>query len=104
MKPVSSNSSPVVPLSQYEGLKPFDIFMTWCACMAHFSNTGYDYFKYCGKIGVTEAKFQVRKDRVQFYRGMRIMKNRGVEERAIPYVIAYQFMYKPFVRMDMLEI
>jgi len=46
----------------------FDAYRTYLAMKNHFSQKGYDYFKYNGKVNVGQSSFETRRDKYQFHK------------------------------------
>lgn len=55
-------------LSKNFMMTPFDAYRTYLAIKQHFSQKGYDFFKYNGKVNAREGSFDTRKDKYQFYK------------------------------------
>lgn len=49
-------------------VRAYDIFKLYQALKLHFSTASYDYFKYHGKVNISEEKFLTRRDKYFFYR------------------------------------
>jgi hypothetical protein len=49
-------------------MTPFEAFKLYTAIKNHFTTQSYDYFKYNGKVRVTEHSFETRKDKYMFYK------------------------------------
>lgn len=49
-------------------MTPFEAFKLYTAIKQHFSTDSYDFFKYNGKIKVSEHTFETRKDKYMFYK------------------------------------
>lgn len=49
-------------------MTPFEAYKLYTAIKNHFTLDSYDYFKYNGKVRVTENSFEVRKDKYMFYK------------------------------------
>ena len=49
-------------------VEPFEVYQKYLALRNHFSQEGYDYFKYNGKVRAKVSSFDVRKDKHFFYR------------------------------------
>ena len=49
-------------------MNAFDAYKMYLALKQHFSQKGYDYVKYRGKVNATESSFQVRRDKYQFHK------------------------------------
>lgn len=49
-------------------VEPFEVYQKYLALRNHFSQEGYDYFKYNGKVRAQKTSFDVRKDKHFFYR------------------------------------
>lgn len=49
-------------------MTPFESYKLYTAIKNHFTLESYDYFKYNGKVRVTEHSFEVRKDKYMFYK------------------------------------
>jgi len=49
-------------------MTPFEAFKMYCAVKNHFTTINYDYFKYNGKLNVSQNSFEVRKDKYMFYK------------------------------------
>lgn len=49
-------------------MSPFEAYRTYLAIKQHFTQKGYDYFKYNGKVNVREDNFDTRRDKYQFYK------------------------------------
>lgn len=52
----------------------FEAYQTYLAVKNHFSSKGYDFFKYNGKMKVSETKFQSRRDRFSFEKAAKRFK------------------------------
>lgn len=55
-------------LSKNYMMSPFEAYRTYLALKQHFTQKGYDYFKYNGKVNVRADNFDTRKDKYQFYK------------------------------------
>lgn len=49
-------------------MTPFQAFKLYTALKNHFTTDSYDYFKYGGKLRVSETTFETRKDKYMFYK------------------------------------
>jgi hypothetical protein len=49
-------------------MTPFDAFKLYIAIKQHFSTPSYDYFKYHGKVRVSQTTFDTRRDKYMFYK------------------------------------
>ena len=49
-------------------MTPFEAFKLYTAIKNHFTVDSYDFFKYNGKVRVTEISFETRKDKYMFYK------------------------------------
>jgi hypothetical protein len=49
-------------------MQPFEAYRTYLAMKNHFSQKGYDYFKYQGKVNVGQSSFDTRKDKYLFHK------------------------------------
>lgn len=49
-------------------MSPFEAYRTYLAIKQHFTQKGYDYFKYHGKVNVNQSNFETRRDKYQFYK------------------------------------
>ena len=49
-------------------MTPFEAFKLYTAIKNHFSTESYDFFKYHGKVRVSENTFDTRKDKYMFYK------------------------------------
>ena len=47
-------------------MTPFEAYCEYVSLKNHFTQSGYDYFKYNGKTRLKPATFQKRKDRIFF--------------------------------------
>ncbi len=47
-------------------MNAYEVYKMYVALKLHFTSDTYDYFKFNGKVKVTESKFNVRKDRYFF--------------------------------------
>lgn len=56
-----------------ESMSGFDCYKTWSAVSAHFKRD-YDFFKYNGKIRVSETSYNTRKDKYFFEKASRKFK------------------------------
>ena len=54
-------------MSLYDKQKAYEIYKYYIALKQHF-NSNYDYFKYNGKVNVSEMSFENRKDKFFFYK------------------------------------
>lgn len=59
-------------MSEY--MSAFDTYRTYLAMNQHFTRKSYDYFKYNGKVKVSENTFLARKDRYFFEKASRKFK------------------------------
>lgn len=59
-------------MSEY--MSAFDTYRTYLAMNQHFTRKSYDYFKYNGKVKVSETTFLARKDRYFFEKASRKFK------------------------------
>jgi len=49
-------------------MQPYEAYTTYLALKMHFTQDGYDYFKYNGKVRVNPRSFDTRKDKFYFYK------------------------------------
>jgi hypothetical protein len=49
-------------------MNPFEAYMKYLAMKQHFTQKGYDYFKYNGKTNASVASFETRKDKYFFHK------------------------------------
>jgi hypothetical protein len=49
-------------------MNPFEAYMKYLAMKQHFTQKGYDYFKYNGKTNASVSTFDTRKDKYYFYK------------------------------------
>ena len=49
-------------------MAPFEAYKLYLAVKRHFTTPTYDYFKYNGKIKVSQDSFESRKDKYMFYK------------------------------------
>lgn len=49
-------------------MTPFEAFKLYTAIKNHFTTDSYDFFKYNGKVKVSEHTFETRKDKYMFYK------------------------------------
>lgn len=49
-------------------MTPFEAYRTYLAIKQHFTQKGYDFFKYHGKVNVIQSNFETRRDKYQFYK------------------------------------
>jgi hypothetical protein len=61
-------------------MTPFDCYKTYLAIKNHFTKPSYDYFRYCGKLKVTEKSFNKRTDRYFFEKMSRKKSDREIQE------------------------
>ena len=47
---------------------PFEVYKTYLAVKNHFTQKSYDYFKYQGKVNVSQSSFETRKDKYHFFK------------------------------------
>jgi hypothetical protein len=57
-----------------ETMSAFDTYRTYLAVQQHFTRKSYDFFKYNGKVKVSESTFLSRKDRYFFEKASRKFK------------------------------
>ena len=51
-----------------DGLSPLQAYKTFLALKQHFTQDGYDYIKYKGKVTATQESLDKRKDKYHFHR------------------------------------
>lgn len=49
-------------------MNPFEAYMKYLAMKQHFTQKGYDYFKYNGKTNASVTSFETRKDKYFFHK------------------------------------
>lgn len=49
-------------------MNPFEAYMKYLAMKQHFTQKGYDYFKYNGKTNASVTSFETRKDKYYFHK------------------------------------
>jgi len=49
-------------------MQPFEAYRTYLALKNHFNQKGYDYFRYNGKVNVSQSSFETRKDKYLFHK------------------------------------
>ena len=49
-------------------MTPFEAYCDFLAIKRHFQNENYDYFRYNGKLKLTNESFESRKDKFYFYK------------------------------------
>ena len=49
-------------------MTPFEAYRMFTAVKLHFTSDSYDFFKYHGSVKIDETKFEVRKDKYQYYK------------------------------------
>lgn len=49
-------------------MTPFEAYRMFTAVKLHFTSDSYDFFKYHGSVKIDETKFEVRRDKYQYYK------------------------------------
>lgn len=49
-------------------MTPFEAYKLYCALKNHFTTASYDFFKYNGKVKVSQQSFEIRRDKYMFYK------------------------------------
>lgn len=68
-------------------MTPFESYVMFTALKFHFTQQKYDYFKYSGKVKVSQEKFECRKDRFMFARLCKKYKDDDLKEFFIANII-----------------
>ena len=89
-------------------MTPFESFKLYTAIKNHFTVDSYDYFKYNGKVRVTEISFETRKDKYMFYKLSKhedpltflvsIFSNKNKVWVGNMFDLEYQLVYNEFLR------